>query len=249
MTIEQTKPKRTISLEELSKQNPSTEEISSSTEDRSVSKISTNEMKLIKKDNRFYLPILRLNDQSSWESKPIKDRIHLTDKVATETCLSNCNGYIGVKSSCCRLDPDNLEHVLGPIDESWIKRTIRWYHKKGMVAVTRQDLVIDFDEGKIIGETFFNSHPVFMKSDTYPILRIQADGPRFACKNLNTQTGKCTIYSIRPDMCQKYYCQYLKTNFLINLKHSPSHPGEWIAVDLKIERKDSESETDPDGTK
>jgi len=249
MTEQQTKPKRTLSLTELISADRQENELASTkTETTSAGKKNTKasiaEVHKAKKENRFYLPVLRLNDKSAWESKLLSERKHLTDKLATEACLSNCNGHTGLKSGCCKLDPNDLEHVLGPIGEDWIERTIKWFHKKGMAAVTRHDLVIDFEEGKILGETFFNSHPVFMKKDTYPILRIQADGPRFACKFLNVHTGKCTIYPIRPEMCANYYCQYLKSNFLINLKRSPNHSGEWTAVDLTIERKKSLSKNE-----
>jgi len=243
MTLDSTKPnKKTISLADLMKENESVSFVEE--KEKSISSLTLSEIHEKKKDNKFYLPVLRLNDKTVWDSKQLKDRKHFTDEVATKTCLSNCNDVAGLQSGCCKLDPNDLEHVLGPIDEDWIERTVKWFNKK-TISITRHDLVIDYEEGKILGETFFNDHPVFKKKDTYPILRIQTDGPRFACKFLNINNGKCTIYPIRPQMCKGYYCQYVKTNFLVKLKNGPNSPGEWTAIDLHIERKKLDNEEDP----
>ncbi len=189
-----------------------------------------------KRDSKFYLPVLNLNDKSSWESKPISERECFTDDVAKHTCLSNCNGHVGLQSSCCKLDPNDLEHVLGPISEQWIERTLKWFNKKGL-PYTRHDIVIDFEEGKLLGEALFNDHPVFAKEDTYPILRIQTNGQRYACKFLNINNGKCTIYPIRPEMCKNYYCQYIVKNFLLKLKGD----SRYVRYDKKL--------VDDEGTK
>lgn len=230
--------KKTISLSDLIESNNTvySDATLSEKEEKNISSLTLSQIHEKKKDNKFYLPVLRLNDKSAWDPKPLSERKHFTDEVATTTCLSNCNNVPGLQSGCCKLDPNDLEHVLGPIDEDWIVRTVKWFHKKGLM-ITRHDLVIDFEEGKLLGESLFNDHPVFKKKDTYPILRIQTDGPRFACKFLNIHNGKCTIYPIRPYMCRGYYCQYIKTNFLVKLKNNPNSSGEWTAIDLHIERK------------
>jgi len=174
-----------------------------------------------KKEARYYLPVLYLNDPTQWESKPLSERKHFTDEVAKNTCLGNCCGHEGLKSGCCNLDPDDLEHVLGPIEEEWIKKTIKSFKTKGM-SLGRHDLVIDLEEGKLIGSKFFNDHPVFNSPDSYPMLRIQANGVRFACKFLNVSSGMCTIYEQRPNMCRDYLCQYVRKNFLVRLSNSPN---------------------------
>ncbi len=173
------------------------------------------------KKDRFYLPVLRINDPTQWDSKPLSERKYFTDDVAKSVCIGNCCQVEGLSAGCCQLDPDDLEHVLGPVDEAWIKDTIKWFKKKGM-DVTRHDIVIDYEEGKLIGQKFFNDHEVFKRPDTYPIIRIQASGIRFSCKFLNVQTGKCTIYAQRPNMCKDYYCSYIKANFLVKTKNHPN---------------------------
>jgi hypothetical protein len=128
------------------------------------------------------------------------------------------------------MDTEDLEHVLGPVDEKWIESTISWFAKKGIPA-TRADLVIDFEEGKLIGEKFFqgDQKQVFFSKETYPILRFQINGHRFACKFLNTVNGKCQIYEQRPKMCRGYLCQYVKANFLV--KTDPeNHPNTYTKV-------------------
>lgn len=174
-----------------------------------------------KKRARFYLPVLRINDPTQWESKPLSERKHFTDDEAKKTCLGNCCGVEGLRAGCCQLDPDDIEHVLGPVDEDWIKKTIKWFRKKG-INVTRHDIVIDYEEGKLIGQQFFHDHEVFKSPDSYPILRIQASGIRFACKFLNVHNGMCTIYEQRPNMCRDYYCGFVKANYLVRTHNHPN---------------------------
>lgn len=174
-----------------------------------------------KKVEKYFLPVLHLNREEAWEPKPMKERSYFTDEVAMKTCLSNCCGYEGLKSACCTLDPDDLEHILGPIDERWIKKTLLYFKRKGM-SLEREDIVIDYEEGKLIGQTHFNGHKIFEQKTSYPMLRIQVYGPRWGCKFLNPKTGMCTIYHIRPDMCRNYLCQYVKTNFLVRTRQKPN---------------------------
>lgn len=177
-----------------------------------------------KKRAKFYLPVLHINDATQWESKPLSERKPFEGEVAMKTCLGNCCGVENLKGACCQMDPEDLEHVLGPVDEAWIKRMIKFYKKKGM-TVTRHDIVIDFEEGKLLGQVHFNDHQVFKSPDSYPIIRMQASGLRFSCKFMNPHNGMCGIYSERPDMCKNYTCSYVKANFLIKTK---AHPNTFI---------------------
>lgn len=175
---------------------------------------------------RHFLPVLYINDKTQWKSVPMEQRKHFTDEVAQETCLSNCCGVKGLKAGCCHLDPENLEHVLGPVDEDWIKSTLKWLNSK-KIWFKRSDLVIDLEEGKIIGATFFNDHPVFNSPQSYPILRFQVTGPRFACKFLSEDTGRCTIYEHRPDMCRDFYCEFIQGSFLVRTRE---HPNRYVKL-------------------
>ena len=174
-----------------------------------------------KADTRHYLPVLYINDSTQWQSQPLENRKMFTDEQAGKTCLGNCCNVEGLKAGCCQLDPDDLEHVLGPVDEEWIKDTLKWFNAKG-IYFKREDLVIDYEEGKLLGDALFHGHSVFKSKDSYPILRIQANGPRFACKFLSVETGRCTIYHQRPNMCRDYYCEYVKSNFLVRTKQHPN---------------------------
>ncbi len=172
-------------------------------------------------NNRFYLPVLHLNDSSSWPSKKNSERKHWTDEKAFETCVGNCCNVEGLKAACCQLDPDDLEHVLGPITEDDIKLIVQKLSKNGS-TVKRSDVAIDYEEGKILGEKFFGNHKVFQDKKSYPMLRLQVNGPRFSCKFLSSETGKCGIYSHRPKMCKSYLCQFVQSNFLIRTKNNPN---------------------------
>lgn len=183
--------------------------------------------------DKYYLPVLHLNKPEHWESLPLSERRHFTDHVAAETCLHNCCGYPGLKSACCTLDPDDLEHILGPVDEAWVKKMVAWMKKHGHPLATRADVVIDFEEGKVIGATHFNGHRIFESPESYPMIRIQVSGPRYVCKFLNPASGKCMIYERRPEMCRNYYCGYVQTHFLVRTKAAPN-------TYLKVDKRDKD---------
>lgn len=216
--------KKTLSIDELmqiEKQTAAT----SATNDKKYQIVSEEESI----HNRFYLPVLNINQPQQWEPKPLSERKHLTDEVALQTCLGNCCGVSGLKAGCCLMDTQDLEHVLGPVDEACIKKIINYFRKKGL-NYSRQDIVIDYEEGKIIGDTLFKDAPnarIFQEKGAYPIMRFQALGPRYSCKFLNPQTFKCQIYEVRPKMCSSYYCNYITTNFLVKTK---VHPNRWRRI-------------------
>lgn len=216
--------KRTLSIEDL--ENSVTHDLKEKTTEIKAEPENPEEMKKLRQEQKFYLPVLKINHADMWPAIPKSERQHFTDDVAKSTCLSKCCGIPGLKSACCRMDPNDLEHVLGPLDETWISQTIKWFKKKG-IHVTRHDIVIDFEEGQIIGRNLFNGHPIFEDPKSYPIFRFQVDGPRFACKFLNNQTGMCNIYEVRPDMCRDYLCNFVKSNFLVRKKNQP---GKWVAL-------------------
>lgn len=217
---------RTISIEELLEQEDTRDIIA---EDKPKENISPEDLRQLRRENRFYLPVVYLNHMDMHPPKPNSQRQHWTDEKAMETCLSNCCGIPGTKSMCCRMNPEKLEHVLGPLDEKWISDMIKWFKKRNM-NVTRHDIVIDYEEGLLIGRNFFNSHPIFEKKESYPIMRIQVEGPHFACKFLNNMTGKCGIYLQRPTMCSSYLCGYVKSNFFVKGKNKQN---TWEKLDIR----------------
>ena len=170
-------------------------------------------------DNKFYLPVLSMNESDFWPSLPKSQRSLLTKEKLRGVCTKSCCGHEGIYSGCCRFDPDDLENLPGPISEKWIKSFIKNAKKKGQI-LKREDIIIDFEEGQIIGNAFFGGNKLFKEKALYPILRFQAHGPRFACKFLNLNSGACSIYNQRPDKCKHYYCEYLKRNFLIKTDNS-----------------------------
>ena len=171
---------------------------------------------IVEPSDKYYLPIINLNLPHEWPSKPAEERSHFTEKVAMETCLGNCCGVPGLKGGCCHLDPYDLEHVLGPVDELWIRDIVKWFRHKGL-HFTREDVVVDYEEGLIIGDTLFKDAPnnaVFKDKHAYPFLRFQVLGPRYVCKFMSPETYMCSIYLHRPLMCRRYLCSYVTGNFI-----------------------------------
>jgi len=177
--------------------------------------------------NKVHLPVLNLNIKEEWESLPLSKRRHLTDELAQETCGSNCCGYEGLAAACCQLNPENLEHVLGAITKEDISRILKQL-KKSIPSIEKSDIVIEKEEGMLIGRTFFNGHDIFNQENSYPMLRFQIYQNRFVCKFLNPKTKQCSIYSVRPEMCKNYFCRYVKTNFLLR---TPSNPNIYKKID------------------
>lgn len=171
--------------------------------------------------NKHHLPVLNINKPDYWPSVPLKDRKHLTDELAAEMCLGNCCGFEGLKAGCCQVDPEDIEHVLGYVEEKDIQRLLK-HLRKSTPGIKREDVVIDKEEGMILGKKFFNDHPVFKQDKSYPMLRLQIFGSKFVCKFLSLETFKCTVYSSRPEMCSQYYCQWMKSNFLLRTKDRPN---------------------------
>lgn len=228
------KPKKSLTFEEIKEIERKKQEFENSLKQEANRKFLGNlrskNQPTQNKENRFHLPVLHINDPTQWPSQPLENRLRFTDEVAYKTCLGNCCGVEGLKSACCQMDPEDMEHVLGPVDEDWIKDIVRWLNLKG-ISATRSDIVIDYEEGKIIGEKFFNGErkAVFQAKETYPILRFQVQGPRYACKFLNPNTGKCNIYEKRPNMCRGYYCQYINANFLVRT-NKKDHPNTYVKI-------------------
>lgn len=210
--------KKSLSIEELEQINNEKTTVSVPTKDE------TNQPKEKSANDKYYLPVLYLNHKQEWEPKPLSERRHFTDEVAMETCLGNCCGVEGLKGACCQIDPNDLEHVLGPVTEDCIKKIVNYFRKKGM-NYNRHDIVIDYEEGKIIGENLFkeaHNAKIFEDRGAYPMMRFQVNGPRYLCKFMNPSSYKCQIYEVRPTMCSTYYCNYVTTNFLVKTKVQPN---------------------------
>ena len=44
---------------------------------------------------------------------------------------------------------------------------------------------------------------------------------------LNTKTKMCNIYEVRPKTCSSYYCQYIKSSFLVR---TPANPNIYTKI-------------------
>lgn len=112
-----------------------------------------------KKKAKFYLPVLYINDPTQWPSKPMSERQHFTDEVAKATCLGNCCNVKDLRAGMLSAWP--WWHRTCPWACRWggIKKTIKWIAMEEWTYVTRHDIVIDYEEGKLIGKDIFQRPP------------------------------------------------------------------------------------------
>lgn len=229
---------RSISIEELMKRDEEQNRLVAEepSEKKEKKRLEGDELRAEKRNNKYYLPVLHINDAAMWPAKPKSERKHFTPEVAVDTCTNRCCGVDGLAAACCKLDPDDIEHVLGPLDDEYIEKLLKWFQKKG-INYKRKDIVIDYEEGVLIGRKFFNGHRVFEDPKSYPFFRMQVDGPRFSCKFLDPNRSFCVIYEQRPDMCRNYLCNYVKSNFFTKTKEKPN---TWVMINKPDNEKDEE---------
>jgi len=126
-------------------------------------------------------------------------------------CSNKCWGDEGHHGSCCKLE--DRDFIIGPHHDSnkFIKRLSERFGRE----IKYEDVFIEYDEGK---EQFPNKS-VWQSPSNYPALRVNKNDSTLPCIFYNVAMRACSVYSIRPQVCGEYECEYLtnKTNKTKNI--------------------------------
>jgi len=114
-------------------------------------------------------------------------------------CSHKCRGYDNNHGDCC--NANNGEWILGPHQPNDISEFLS---KLGN-EVKYEDVFIDYEEG----HKLFSNHS-WQRPEAYPALRVNINSEKKFCMFYNEIERKCSVYDIRPKVCQNYFCKYLK---------------------------------------
>ncbi len=123
-------------------------------------------------------------------------------QVISYTCSQNCMGYQGNAGGCCTLD--DRDFIPGPVRDA--DRFLDDLRRQLGREVTRAEVFIEFEEGHAL----FPDRPSWQEPANYPALRVLPDVDWIPCRFYDKTTGACTVYDIRPAICQNYVCEHLR---------------------------------------
>lgn len=120
----------------------------------------------------------------------------------TFTCSKECYGFKNYHGSCCKLE--NRDFIIGPIGDAAevLTRLATHFNRE----VNYNDIFIDYEEG----HRLFPNRSTWQNPSAYPALRVNLDSRDLNCIFYNSTVRACSIYTIRPQTCQKFYCDYLR---------------------------------------
>ncbi len=130
------------------------------------------------------------------------DREALKLLVTEHTCERKCMGFDGNSGGCCTLGP--RDYIIGPVEDVDLlleRLSVEWGR-----PVTRGEVVIDYEEGRAL----FPERAVWQHPSHYPAMRVLTEHPRVPCRFYDLERSRCTIYAIRPPLCRRFECDWLK---------------------------------------
>jgi len=116
-------------------------------------------------------------------------------------CSDKCYGNDGQHGSCCRLE--DRDWIIGPHCDGDV--FIENISKKFGREIKYDDVFVEYDEGS----KQFPNKSVWQIPSNYPALRVNKNDPTLPCIFYNTAMRACSVYSIRPQTCRDYECEYL----------------------------------------
>jgi len=121
-----------------------------------------------------------------------------------QVCSHKCLGYSGYHGGCCTIE--DRDFIIGPHrdTDAFLDRLSTRMGSQ----VKYEEVFIDYEEGK----QMFPDKECWQRPTAYPALRVDTSHPRKPCVFYNNDLHICTIYSIRPDVCKNFACDYLKQN-------------------------------------
>ena len=116
-------------------------------------------------------------------------------------CQTQCKGNNDYGGDCCCVIDG---WILGPVHDvdDFLERLRLRY---GRLFLTRE-IFYEFEEGAQL----FPDRERWQREEAYPALRINVHHPKNACMFFSSVKRGCSVYDIRPGICQSYECDYLK---------------------------------------
>ena len=105
---------------------------------------------------------------------------------------------------CCSLD--NREWILGAIGKKEALMFVEELSKKFGREIKYEDVFVDYEEG----HKLFPEKSSWQSRLVYPALRVDMESERKFCIFYNKAMKACSVYDIRPEMCRRYTCDYLR---------------------------------------
>ncbi len=140
------------------------------------------------------------NEAAHAGEPPSKDAI--IEAACYYTCSKVCYGVKGQAAQCCAIG--ERDFIIGPIDDT--ERFLKDLSSKLGRAVEYADVFMDFEEGSKL----FPEKKLWQDPENYPCMRIVDDASiGYPCQFLD-QNMKCMVHSIKPDVCRRYLCPYLR---------------------------------------
>jgi Fe-S-cluster containining protein len=119
-------------------------------------------------------------------------------------CSFKCYGVDNYHGSCCSIE--DRDWIIGPHPDN--KEFLKRLSEKFGREIKYQEVFIDYEEGK----NLFPEKNVWQNESAYPALRVNLTNPKIYCIFYNETLRACSVYSIRPETCRNYECDYLKNN-------------------------------------
>lgn len=111
-------------------------------------------------------------------------------------------GFPNNHGGCCTIA--DRDFIIGPHPDS-NDFLVRLSQKFGR-EILWKEVFFDYEEGKKL----FPNKSSWQNPNSYPALKINFFQPTLPCIFYNTTLRACSIYDVRPETCQNYFCDYLK---------------------------------------
>ncbi len=155
----------------------------------------------VPEDERGFIRVPEDKDDSlSAGEPPTKEEV--IDSTCYYVCSKVCYGVRTQAGICCTIG--KRDYIIGPITDT--ERFLEDLSKKLGYEVDFRDVFIEYEEGS----KMFPDKDTWQEKNNYPCMRVVPDEQRgFPCQLLSADM-KCTVHSIKPEVCREYLCDYLK---------------------------------------
>jgi Fe-S-cluster containining protein len=129
------------------------------------------------------------------------ERAGLRSLIIEYTCAEKCMGHPKNRGGCCTLA--DRDFIIGPVTDA--PELLERLAERSGRPVLHTEVLIDYEEGRAL----FPMRKNWQNPAHYPALRVVQE-PGWPCRFYDGEAGRCTIYEIRPGLCRRYECDWLK---------------------------------------